>query len=92
VLAEAEAPAKPKRAPRKSAKKVEAAVEETPAIAELPAIAPVEIQPEPTPEPAPEPKKVEDSKPVVTSSSAKEKKAEGEPAPKRGWWQKKGFF
>ncbi|CAN7445657.1 Rne/Rng family ribonuclease [Phyllobacterium sp. LjRoot231] len=96
VLAEAEpeAPAKPKRAPRKSAKKVEIVVEDTPAVAEVPAIAPVEIQQEPTPEPvaAPEPKKVEESKPIVTSSSAKEKKAEGEPAPKRGWWQKKGFF
>ncbi|ATU91887.1 Rne/Rng family ribonuclease [Phyllobacterium zundukense] len=96
VLAEAEpeAPAKPKRAPRKSARKVEAVVEETPAIAEVAASTPVEVRPEPTPEPvaAPEPKKIEETKPVVTSSTAKEKKAEGEPAPKRGWWQKKGFF
>ncbi len=97
VLAEAEAPAKPKRAPRKSAKKaetVEVVIEEAPAPTEPVSVAPVETPTEPTPElaAAPEPKKVEDSKPVVTSTSAREKKAEGEPAPKRGWWQKKGFF
>lgn len=100
VLAEAElkAPAKPKRAPRKSAKKVEAVeavADEATSAVEAPQTAPVQTQPEPEPEqpaPAPEPKKVEESKPVVTSSTAKEKKNEGEPAPKRGWWQKKGFF
>jgi ribonuclease E len=99
VLAEAElkAPAKPKRAPRKSAKKVEAveaAADEVTATVEAAEIAPAQTQPGPAPEPelAPEPKKVEESKPVVTSSTAKEKKTEGEPAPKRGWWQKKGFF
>lgn len=87
--AKAEAPAKPKRAPRKSAKKAEA---EAPA-AVAPVAEPVEAKPEPAPEPviAPAPKKAADSTPVVTSSG-KEKKAESEAAPKKGWWQKKGFF
>ncbi|PSH62575.1 ribonuclease E/G [Phyllobacterium brassicacearum] len=94
-VAVAEAPVKPKRAARKSAKKTEAVevTSEAAPVAEVPA-APVEVAPEPALEPvaAPEPKKADESKPVVTSSSPKEKKTEGEPAPKRGWWQKKGFF
>lgn len=91
----AEAPVKPKRAPRKSAKKTET-VETTPEVApvaEAPVV-PVEATPVSAPEPvaSPEPKKADDSKPVVTSTSPAEKKTESEPAPKRGWWQKKGFF
>ncbi len=94
---EAEAPAKPKRAPRKTAKKAEAPkteVEESAAAAEPAPVAAAETPVEPTPEPAPapEPKKAVESEPVVTSSVSKDKKTEGEPAPKRGWWQKKGFF
>jgi ribonuclease E len=92
--AAAEAPAKPKRAPRKTAKKLEVAEVVSEAAVEAPVTTPVEVQPEPTPEPiaAPEQKKVEESKPVVVTSSAVKDKKEGEPAPKRGWWQKKGFF
>eukprot|EP01132_Coremiostelium_polycephalum_P011773 gene11773-14403_t len=97
VEAVAEAPAKPKRAPRKTAKKAvaeETVAEPAPAVeAEAPAAAPAEIQPEPEPA-APakaEPAKVENSTPVVTSTSPKDKK-DGEASPKRGWWQKKGFF
>ncbi len=90
-----EAPVKAKRAPRKSAKKTEAVevTSEAAPVAEAPA-APVEVASEPALEPVavPEQKKADESKPVVTSSSPKEKKTEGEPAPKRGWWQKKGFF
>ncbi len=93
VSVEAEAPAKPKRAPRKSAKK--AVAEETVAevvAVEAPAGTPVEVEaaPEPVVAPKPEPK-VENAAPVVTSSSTKDKK-DGEASPKRGWWQKKGFF
>jgi ribonuclease E len=97
VEAVAEAPAKPKRPPRKTAKKAvaeETVAEPAPAVeAEAPAAAPAEIQPEPEPA-APakaEPAKVENSTPVVTSTSPKDKK-DGEASPKRGWWQKKGFF
>jgi ribonuclease E len=90
----AEAPAKPKRAPRKSAaKKAEASV------ASETAAEPVAEQAEPQAEPAsqpvaeaaPAPKKTEDSTPVVTSTG-KDKKSDNKPAPKKGWWQKKGFF
>ncbi|HMF66657.1 MAG TPA: ribonuclease E/G, partial [Phyllobacterium sp.] len=93
VLAEAEpeAPVKPKRAPRKSAKKADApVVTETPEPAA--AVEPVEAKVEPAVEstPARAPKVVEVSTPVVTSTG-KEKKSESEPA-KKGWWQKKGFF
>jgi ribonuclease E len=97
VLTEAEKPAKPKRAPRKpknaavAGEDAPASVEAIPSVAE---VAPPEVVAPAAPEAAaaPEPKKVEDSKPVVTSTSSREKKTEGEPAPKRGWWQKKGFF
>jgi ribonuclease E len=92
---EAEAPAKPKRAPRKTAKKAvaeETVAEPAPAVeAEAPAAAPAEIQPEPAAPAKAEPAKVENSTPVVTSTSPKDKK-DGEASPKRGWWQKKGFF
>lgn len=95
VEAEAEAPAKPKRAPRKTAKKAvadETVAEPAPAVeAEAPAAAPAEIQPEPAAPAKAEPAKVENSTPVVTSTSPKDKK-DGEASPKRGWWQKKGFF
>ncbi|WP_288191629.1 ribonuclease E/G [uncultured Phyllobacterium sp.] len=95
VEAEAEAPAKPKRAPRKTAKKAvaeETVAEPAPAVeAEAPAAAPAEIQPEPATPAKAEPAKVENSTPVVTSTSPKDKK-DGEASPKRGWWQKKGFF
>ncbi|UGY08775.1 Rne/Rng family ribonuclease [Phyllobacterium pellucidum] len=92
----AEAPAKPKRAPRKSTKK--AVIEEAVAAEESPAPqpekveaeAPAQVQPEPD---AAEPKQEKvPSEPVVTSTVATEKKSEGEAQPKRGWWQKKGFF
>ncbi len=89
-----EAPAKPKRAPRKSTKKAKAADVVEATVAE-PAVEVTEPQVEPAPEPvaevAPSPKKVDDSTPVITSSG-KDKKSESEPAPKKGWWQKKGFF
>jgi ribonuclease E len=90
----AEAPAKPKRAPRKTAKKVEVVEVVSEEAVEATVTTPVEVQSEPTPEPiaAPEQKKVEESKPVVVTSSTVKDKKEGEPAPKRGWWQKKGFF
>jgi ribonuclease E len=88
----AEAPAKPKRAPRKTAKKLEVAEVVSEEAVEAPVTTPVEIQPEPTPEPIAAPEKVEESKPVVVTSSTVKDKKEGEPAPKRGWWQKKGFF
>jgi len=92
---EAEAPAKPKRAPRKTAKKAvaeETVAEPAPAVeAEAPAAAPAEIQPEPAAPAKAESAKVENSTPVVTSTSPKDKK-DGEASPKRGWWQKKGFF
>ncbi|MFJ7354299.1 Rne/Rng family ribonuclease [Phyllobacterium sp. NPDC097923] len=95
VEAEAEAPAKPKRAPRKTAKKAvaeETVAEPAPAVeAEAPAAASAEIQPEPAAPAKAEPAKVENSTPVVTSTSPKDKK-DGEASPKRGWWQKKGFF
>jgi len=95
VEAVAEAPAKPKRAPRKTAKKAvaeETVAEPAPAVeAEAPAAAPAEIQPEPAAPAKAEPAKVENSTPVVTSTSPKDKK-DGEASPKRGWWQKKGFF
>ncbi len=95
VEVEAEAPAKPKRAPRKTAKKAvaeETVAEPAPAVeAETPAAAPAEIQPEPAAPAKAEPAKVENSTPVVTSTSPKDKK-DGEASPKRGWWQKKGFF
>ncbi|MBA8880722.1 Rne/Rng family ribonuclease [Phyllobacterium myrsinacearum] len=106
-VAPVEAPAKPKRAPRKTAKKAVAeetvaeatpvvVAEAKPVVAEAPVAAPVEAKPEPAPEPVvapkPEPAKVDNSTPVVTSTAAKEKKAEGEAPAKRGWWQKKGFF
>jgi len=90
----AEAPARPKRALRKTAKKVEVVEVVSEEAVEAVVPAPLEVQPEPTPEPVatPEPKKVEESKPVIVTSSAAKDKKEGEPAPKRGWWQKKGFF
>ncbi|MET3647936.1 Rne/Rng family ribonuclease [Phyllobacterium ifriqiyense] len=92
--ADAETPAKPKRAPRKPRKKAETTVVDDAVVTEPIAAAP-EPKSEPTPEPAveaaPVPKKVEDSTPVVTSTG-KDKNADNEPAPKKGWWQKKGFF
>ncbi|RZS83962.1 RNAse E [Phyllobacterium myrsinacearum] len=91
----AEAPAKPKRAPRKTAKKAVAedtVAEPAPEVeAEAPAAAPAEIEPEPAAPAQAEPAKADNSTPVVTSTTAKDKK-DGEAAPKRGWWQKKGFF
>ncbi|MEP7455190.1 Rne/Rng family ribonuclease [Phyllobacterium sp. SB3] len=89
-----EAPAKPKRAPRKSAKKTETAAAAEAVVAEpvAEAAAPkAEPTPEPVVEAAPAPKKVDDSTPVITSTG-KDKKTDNEPAPKKGWWQKKGFF
>ncbi|MCX8282612.1 Rne/Rng family ribonuclease [Phyllobacterium sp. 0TCS1.6C] len=89
-----EAPAKPKRAPRKSTKKAAAEASEAKAtsapaeVTETAAPAPETPEAEtPTVETPAEP--AEPAKPVVTSTS---KAAEGAPAPKRGWWQKKGFF
>ncbi|EJN06545.1 ribonuclease E/G [Phyllobacterium sp. YR531] len=90
----AEAPVKPKRAPRKSTKKTEAAAASETVAAE-PVVEVAAPKVEPTPEPVVEaalaPKKVDDSTPVITSTG-KDKKADNEPAPKKGWWQKKGFF
>lgn len=90
----AEAPAKPKRAPRKSAKKVETAVVDEAVVAE-PIADTTESKIEPVPEPvveaSPARKKVEEPTPIVTSTG-KDKNAGNEPAPKKGWWQKKGFF
>ncbi|MEK1888308.1 MAG: Rne/Rng family ribonuclease [Phyllobacterium sp.] len=89
-----EAPAKPKRAPRKSTKKanVEEAVAPEATPAPQPAPVDVETPAELEPEPA-EPKQDNPpSTPVVTSTVNVEKKTEGEAQPKRGWWQKKGFF
>ncbi|MHC1549306.1 Rne/Rng family ribonuclease [Phyllobacterium sp. K27] len=88
------APAKPKRAPRKSAKKTETAVVDEDVVA-APIVEATEPKIEPSTEPVveakPARKKVEDSAPVITSTG-KDKNADNEPAPKKGWWQKKGFF
>ena len=93
----AEAPAKPKRAPRKSTKKAKvedvAATEDVPVPASEPVIATeVSLEAEPEPVAAESEQKDAPSSPVVTSTISSEKKTEGEAQPKRGWWQKKGFF